>query len=205
MIYAKILPSTPDGPGPSSVRVNRKAFFMRHSLMGWAALIVLLFGIPFTVCCQLPKTEYERSSVYNLNSIKVVMKDGASMSGLVVQADTGKLTLKRYKNNTRKFDLVPILYRDIDFIKIRKRGAIGLGVALGGLVGGLVGGAMGNATEPPNQYFMKGLHTASSATGGVILGAIVGGGLCGIKGKYPIHGDKKLFNDFVLGLQLYKQ
>lgn len=178
---------------------------MRHPLMGWIILMVSLLGTPSTVCGQLPKSQYERSSVYNLNSIKVVMKDGTSKSGLVVQADTGKLTLKRYKNNTRKFDLVPILYRDIDFIKIRKRGAIGLGVALGGLIGGLVGGAIGNATEPPNQYFMKGLHTASSATGGVILGAIVGGVLCGIKGKYPIHGDKKLFNDFVLGLQMHKQ
>lgn len=204
MINGKILPNAPDGPRPSNVCAISLTPIMHHPLMGWIILMVFLFGMPSTVCGQLPKSEYERSSVYNLRSIKVVMKDGSSMTGLLVMADTGKLTLRQYINSTRKFDLIFILYRDIDFIKIRKRGAIGLGVALGGLAGGLVGGAVGNATEPSKQ-FIKGYHTAGSATGGVLLGGILGGVLCGIKGKYPIHGDKKLFSDFVLGLQLYKQ
>ncbi len=51
----------------------------------------------------------------------------------------------------------------------------------------------------------KGLgYSTGIAMGAETLG-IVGGVLCGIKGKYPIDGDKKLFNDFVLGLQMNKQ
>lgn len=171
----------------------------------------LLLLLSFSCFAQQPAGEKER-----LYRIKIVRMDGSSEKGAFYALNDSAITLiniKGLKSADPADDrLTKLAVHDIKMLKIRKRGALGLGLLTGTLIGGFAGGMIGDMDYEPcapgSGYCFEIFDREDYIIAYGFLGAVVGGGAGAIIGaesaRFFLNGSQEAYTASIEKLRLYQ-
>lgn len=151
-----------------------------------STLLFFLFLIPFSYGLNAQNN----SKIIQIHKIWVTTMDGSKTKGVLYSAN--EQSIKISKNNSfNNSNLKVIDNKNIDIIKIRRKGRIGRGALIGAASGIGFGVVFGIAIEDNDDW--GGLVATASGLFFGLVGTGVGAGVGTIKKKIQINGNSELY------------
>ena len=156
--------------------------------------LLFLFVTLFLVLTLLFSAEAQKKYI-----VHITLKSGGTIKGVLVNTTKDSLSM-----SIRNLQRIRIGMTEIKSIRIRRRGAIGLGAGIGAGSGAIIGGVVGYASYTPpdctNSLFCFDFGPGFDAIGGAVIGAAAGsliGLAIGSAGKeFIVEGDQTKFDLF---------
>ena len=129
----------------------------------------ILLCFPVTLQAQQKKNKVKTYKVW------VTLIDGFEKNGILYAADEHGLKIM----NAQTMDISDIMFvkaSDINVIKLRQKGKVGMGALLGAAGGIAVGTAIGSSV-PKEEGFLSGISNSMNVAGGIIIGTAMGTGI----------------------------
>ncbi len=154
------------------------------------SVLLALFCYTFISAQDTLPTEIQLNPSGNLNRVvyKVSINDGVKKKRYLWGITDSTITLGTSRDNPNK-GLRTIPAEQINWIKVRKEGKIGIGIGAGMAIGGLIGYIYGYTTaDKSDTFFSPDFYGKIAALPVIPIGGILGGILAGRRPRMNIDG-----------------
>lgn len=155
---------------------------------------ILITFLAFMANIFFGHAQHKKSRTYKI-WVELSQK-GQKHKGQLLQLKDSSIVIQYWQEEK----VLEIPVSEIDKLKFRKKGAIGIGAGIGagaGILAGIISGVASGDDEPSETWFDFSSTAEEKATGGAItlgiLGAATGSVIGSIKKKFSINGTQEIY------------